>query len=439
MPSLPAGGEPQKKHRGATEETQKGHRGNTEGTQQRHRRATEETQKKHSKGTEETQHLAGSAWLIVAAGFHFRGGMDKANAELAAYLLRRGASLQLVAHDVDPLFLDHPRARVHLVHRPLGSFALGEFGLDRRGRQAAQALLTSTPGARVIVNGGNCRWPGVNWVHYVHHAWRGVDTLAPLWFKAKHRIFSARWRRREKAALQAAPIVIANSALTRDHLLTYIGIPEARVRTVYLGADPAWGPATADERASARQWLGLTGERPAVAFVGALGLDRRKGFDTLWKAWTTLCALPEWDADLIVAGSGADANWIAAGAERAGVAGRVRLLGHTDRIRDVLAAVDLLVSPVRYEPYGLNVQEAICRGVPAVVSRNAGVAERYPADLADMLLNDPDSVEELANILRRWRPEAVEWKARVVPLGEELRAYGWEDMAEAFVETVVAA
>jgi glycosyltransferase involved in cell wall biosynthesis len=383
--------------------------------------------------------LPGTTWLIVAAGFHFRGGMDKANAELASYLLRRGAGVHLVAHDVDSLFLEHPRARVDLVHRPLGSFALGEFGLDRRGRQTARALLASTPDARVVVNGGNCQWPDINWVHYVHHAWTGVDAGAPAWFKLKHRAFSARWRRSERVALRAARIVIANSELTRSDLLTKVGVAAGRVRTVYLGADASWGVPTSDERAAARAWLGLPEGRPALAFVGALGLDRRKGFDTLWKAWTTLCASPEWDADLIVAGSGADGGWIADAAACAGMSGRVRLLGHSNRVRDVLAAADLLVSPVRYEPYGLNVQEAICRGVPAVVSRSAGVAERYPPDLADMLLNDPDDAGELVSILRRWLPERDAWKARVAPLAGQLRASGWEHMAETFVETVVAA
>lgn len=382
--------------------------------------------------------LTGDAWLIVAAGFHFRGGMDKANAELALHLLRRGATVHLVAHDVDPLFLDHPLVTVHIVRRPLGSFALGEFGLDRRGQQVARSLLASTPGARVVVNGGNCQWTDVNWVHYVHHAWTAVDAAAPFWFTAKHRLFGARWRRAEKAALRAARLVIVNSELTRAHVLTHLGVTPSAVRTVYLGADAEWGLPAAAERAAARQWLGLAEGRPAVAFVGALGLDRRKGFDSLWKAWERLCATPQWDADLIVAGRGADAKWIAASAERAGIQQRVRLLGHSDRIKDVLAAVDLLVSPVRYEPYGLNVQEAICRGVPAVVSRCAGVAERYPASLADMLLNDPDDVDELVKVLARWRPQMNLWKERVAPLGAELRAYSWQQMAETFVDTVTA-
>lgn len=374
-------------------------------------------------------------WLIVAAGFHFRGGMDKANAELASYLLSTGVAVHLVAHDVDALFLEHPRATVHVVARPLGSFALGEFGLDRRGRAVARELRRAHPATRVVVNGGNCRFDDINWVHYVHHAWREVDPAAPAWFKVKHRLFSVRWRRLERRALRASRLVVANSKLTEEHLVKHIGVPAARVRTIYLGTDEGWAVPTPDDRADARRWLRLEDGRPAIAFVGALGLDRRKGFDTLLNAWTRLCGTPGSDTDLVVAGGGAGAKTISLHAERAGLSSRIRVLGHTNRVQDVLAAVDLLVSPVRYEPYGLNVQEALCRGVPAIVSRKAGVAERYPHELSDMLLNDPDSSEELLNVLRRWRREPDAWKVRVAPLGRALRAYGWRDMASALVDT----
>jgi glycosyltransferase involved in cell wall biosynthesis len=345
--------------------------------------------------------VAGTSWLFVAAGFHFRGGMEKANAAMASYLLDRGASVHVVAHSVDPLFLRHPHATIHLVPRPLNSFALGEFGLDRRGREVAQKLLVASPAARVVVNGGNCQWPDINWVHYVHHAWTDTAADAPLWFKAKHRAFSARWRRSEKAALRTSRIVIANSELTRSHLLTHLGLSPDRVRTIYLGADRDWGPVSGEERVAARRWLGLPNERPAVAFIGGLGLDRRKGFDTLWTAWRVLCAAPEWDADLVVAGSGADAAGIAAAAERAGLTKRVRILGHSDRIRDVLAGVDLIVSPVRYEPYGLNVHEALCRGVPALVTFTLSIP----------------IVRYLLILLRLWHlspPSA--WRERIAPL-----------------------
>ena len=379
---------------------------------------------------------AAGRWLIVAAGLHFRGGMDKANAELASYLLERGAALDIVAHDVDAMFRAHPRVTLHLVPRPLGSFALGEFGLDRRGRSVAKHLRASDPAARVIVNGGNCQVPDVNWVHYVHHAWTASPSDAPWWFHLKHRLFSARWRRMEKAAIRQARLVIANSEMTRTQLVAHVGASAERVRTIYLGTDAGWGPVSPRERASARAWLRLDGDRPAVAFVGALGRDRRKGFDTLWRAWTTLAAGQGWDVDLVVAGSGADGAALSAAAGQAGLADRVHVLGQTDRIKDVLAAVDLLVSPVRYEPYGLNVQEALCRGIPALVSRTAGVAERFPPELADLLLDDPDNSDDLVRRLSLWRANVDAWKIRVAPLGRELRSYGWRDMAAAFVGAV---
>src|SRR5205807_4892796 len=125
----------------------------------------------------------------------------------------------------------------------------------------------------------------------------------------------------------------------------------------------------------------------------------------LLEAWRRVCSSPEWDGRLVLAGGGRAAADVAARIEREGLADRIRLVGFTDRVFDLLAAADLLVSPVRYEPYGLNVQEAVCRGVPSVVSACAGVAEEYPADLADMLLPDPDDATDLAARLRRWRAD----------------------------------
>ena len=61
----------------------------------------------------------------------------------------------------------------------------------------------------------------------------------------------------------------------------------------------------------------------------------------------------------------------------------------------IFAACDLLIHPARYEAYGLAVHEALCRERPAIVTASAGVAERYPSDLSQLLLHDPDSADEL--------------------------------------------
>jgi glycosyltransferase involved in cell wall biosynthesis len=93
----------------------------------------------------------------------------------------------------------------------------------------------------------------------------------------------------------------------------------------------------------------------------------------------------------------------------------------------------LLVSPTRYEPYGLNVHEALCCGLPALVSASAGVAERYPAALGEWLLPDPDDAADLAARLRAWRSDPQAYRARVAPLSEVLRARSWSQCAAEIV------
>jgi glycosyltransferase involved in cell wall biosynthesis len=208
------------------------------------------------------------------------------------------------------------------------------------------------------------------------------------------------------------------------------------VHCVYLGAESDWTVPPAGERGDARRWLAVDGERPVVTFLGGLGFDHRKGFDTVWAAWQRLQEAGEWPALLVVAGDGAALeHWRTIVAASRWPA-TVRFLGFTRHVPALLAATDLLVSPTRYEPFGLNVQEAICRGVPAIVSALSGVAERYPAAAAPWLLADPDDSVALASAMRRWSLERAAWRTTAAAFGDALRAYSWEDMARQMVHVV---
>jgi glycosyltransferase involved in cell wall biosynthesis len=136
---------------------------------------------------------------------------------------------------------------------------------------------------------------------------------------------------------------------------------------------------------------------------------------------------------LIAAGGGrALAGWRQAVTDM-GLERRARLIGFVENVPDLLAAADLLVSPVRYESYGLNVQEALTCGVPAIVSALAGVAERYPAELSELLLQNPEDADELASRIRNWRGRIEEFKRLTAPLAERLRGYSWEEMSARIV------
>ncbi len=122
-----------------------------------------------------------------------------------------------------------------------------------------------------------------------------------------------------------------------------------------------------------------------------------------------------------------------------GLAGRVRFLGYRTDVPEILAGCDALVHPSRYDAYGMAVHEAVCRGLPAVVSSAAGVSERYPPELAELVLPDPEDAGGLADRLRAWRRDLESWPGRMAGLAAALRAYTWDDMAADFVRAVTGA
>src|ERR1700693_1453232 len=160
-------------------------------------------------------------WVLVAGGFHLKGGMDRANAALATFLASRGHRVDLVAHEVAPTLTAIEGVTAHIVARPAGSFFLGDAMLHRRGRVVARAVKAKSPDARVVVNGGNCTWPDINWVHYVHHAWRPSASGRGAWSKFRTAFERSMARRSELRSLSKARVVIANSQRTRGDIIQY--------------------------------------------------------------------------------------------------------------------------------------------------------------------------------------------------------------------------
>lgn len=370
-------------------------------------------------------------YLLVTGDFRRTGGMDMANFALADYLTRRGDEVHLVTHLADEELSDRPNVTVHRVPKPAGSYLLAAPLLNRVGQREAKRI--AKRGGRVIVNGGNCRYGDVNWVHYVHAAYHptiATGTLRRLKGEFNHR----RNRRNERAALGRANVIIANSERTRRDVIDRLQVSESRVHTIYYGIDPTrFGAITGEQRAEARAHFGWEANRPLVAFIGALG-DRRKGFDTLAAAWMRLCDEPSWDADLVVVGAGGELPVWKERAARANRADRFHFLGFSREVPRVLAACDALVHPVRYEAYGLGVHEALCRGLPAIVSDSAGVAERYADDLRNLLLPDPTDAGELAARLLAWRQSRDVYRDRMASVSAQLRAITWDDMARSIVK-----
>jgi glycosyltransferase involved in cell wall biosynthesis len=366
-----------------------------------------------------------TSWAIATGDFTPQGGMDRANYALARYLAVSGRAVHLVAHQVWPDLAALPGVTVVPVPRPFGSHLLGGPLLARAASRLARRL---GPGTRYLSNGGNTRWVAPTWIHYLHAAYTPQVAAGP-----RARLSAAagrsRYLRREAETITRAPAIICNSARTAADVRRCYAVDAVRIKVVYYGVDPGeFSAVTDDVRRDARQTLGFPAETPIAVFIGALG-DRRKGFDVLFDAWRRLCTDGGWDANLVVVGVGAEADAWERRFAAAGLTARVSFLRFRSDVARVLAAVDVLVHPSRYEAYGLGVHEALCRGLPAIVSASAGVAERLPQELQPLTLPDPLLAGDLVGRFRLWRGDIGAWRARAAVAGDALRRRTWDHMA----------
>jgi glycosyltransferase involved in cell wall biosynthesis len=374
-------------------------------------------------------------YLIVAADFVPWGGMDRPNYELAWYLAEQGSEVHLVSHRVARPLADHAKITWHRVPRPLGRDTLGSPFLDSAGKRIAAEV--SAAGGRVVVNGGNCLWNDVNWIHYVHNTSLANLGKPSLPYRAWMGFKRGRDQRREREAVRESRLIITDSEMIKYQIVAGTALDSARVHTIYYGIEPdRFRPPTTAEREQARTLLGISHDRPVVVFIGALGHDRRKGFDVLFDAWCRCSRKVNWDATLVVAGRGAELlSWQRRVAE-IGKHNEILFLGFTEEIATLLAAADALVSPTRFEPYGQGVHEAICCGLTVFVTRCAGIAERFPADLEDLLLDDPPTANQLCERLVEWHADIDGFRRRVAPFARQLRSRTWTDMAAEFVRAM---
>ena len=67
----------------------------------------------------------------------------------------------------------------------------------------------------------------------------------------------------------------------------------------------------------------------------------------------------------------------------------------------------------------MAVQEAVCRGLPVIVSLAAGVSELYPPELSDLVLPDADDAVGLADRLRALHQRSGEYLDQSVRGGSQ--------------------
>lgn len=155
-----------------------------------------------------------------------------------------------------------------------------------------------------------------------------------------------------------------------------MGAPEEKISLLPYAIDNARflrdARLSPQQRKETRRRYGLSETRPVVLYVSKL--QRRKHPDDLLRAARKL-AVDGLDFDLAIAGSGEMLGELKA------MAGDLRLANvvfpgfvNQREMPELLGAADIFVLPAEGEPWGLVVNEAMCAGLPIVVSRELGCA-----------------------------------------------------------------
>ena len=170
-----------------------------------------------------------------------------------------------------------------------------------------------------------------------------------------------------------ADSVITCSAAMRAEVAELFDLDPEPIAVLHNGIAPGrWR--VPRRRAAAARERHAPGPAPALLFVGRL--EYEKGCQDL------IAALPRIrrahpGARLLVAGSGTGTQMLVDAARAHRVVRSVRFLGHlADReLAALLAGVDAVVVPSRYEPFGIVALEAAAAGAPLVASTAGGLGD----------------------------------------------------------------
>jgi len=196
-------------------------------------------------------------------------------------------------------------------------------------------------------------------------------------------------------------IVLASQSLVPQMQEAYPASASA-LQVVTPGVDRVSGAATAQQKAAARQQLGLPADGFCILLVG--NDYRKKGLGSLIKA---LPQLPD-SCFVAVVGNPAHIPAFKAQAEAAGVGQRVHFLGSLAEVGGAYQAADCLAHPTLEDTFAMVVLEAMAHGLPVVVSaeRYCGIAGLLVHEQQALLLDDPQDAQALAAALRRFVQDA---------------------------------
>lgn len=176
----------------------------------------------------------------------------------------------------------------------------------------------------------------------------------------------------ERKGFNASKKIVAHSNLIRDEIIRYYNIPTEKVVRIFPPVNTdKFNFSHRQSREAFKRKFSINSEKCTLLFPSTG--HRRKGLYELLDAFEGLSDRFE----LLVAGDALPAHKTLP---------NVRSLGFVDDMPALYAAVDGVVLPSHYEPFGLVVSEAIACGTPVIISKFVG-AKDLVSDKTGMVLD----------------------------------------------------
>ncbi len=199
---------------------------------------------------------------------------------------------------------------------------------------------------------------------------------APKLILTRHVLFPL--KKIHKLTLRHTARVIAVSQAVADSLIKQNIFEPGKIVLIHNGVDANLFACNSVEQ-NRKQFHSQTGVSPRF-LVGMVGdLAPIKGQDDFIRAAAIIVAQQR-DVDFVIAGedksrTGENRARLERLVSQLGLTERVHFTGWLDDVKPLLSALDLFVSPSRYESFGLAMIEAMASRVPVIATKSEGAME----------------------------------------------------------------
>jgi len=227
--------------------------------------------------------------------------------------------------------------------------------------------------------------------------------------------------------LKRVDMVITDSRSTKKDLMKYMGVPETKIRTIYLGVDTEKFKVLSPNYVEPiRQKYQLN--FPYILYVG--NLEPKKNIPTLLKAFTAVNSKNGGDCKLVIVGQKV---WkyqpIFNTIQELNLQNKVIFLGYVPEqdLPGIYNAASLFVLPSIYEGFGFPPLEAMACGVPVITSNSSSLPE-VVGD-AGVMVDPYDSAALAAAINQVLSDEKL--RTTLIKRGlERVKLFSWQKCAE---------